>query len=545
MTTVVVIDDELLVRDLYSTWLADAGYHVIALSSAEEGRTALAAGQADVLLTDIRMTTAAEGIDLLAWTRQHDPTLAVVLITGVPEVSTAGEALRLAAYDYLVKPAARESLLRIIARAAEHTALQRKYARLAEENRRYQQHLQQLAEERTRTLERRTSQLLLLNQVVSEISALQEDAQEIVERAVSSLQSILGYQNVAVFEIDRAANTIRLRATAGADAANPPAVPVDWSIADLGLYRLREDAHPDPFTATMLANAASDDDSNLMVFPITVGGMMRYVLVVPADEQQSLDTADTTVLSTLAEHLGIALANADLYNQLRGALQVREQILQNVSHELRTPLTLISGYAELLVKRETLPGSAVEMLNIIVEQTEHLTALVNQLLTFHSIESERIVLGLIMVDQWIEAQVTTWRPILERTGLRLCVVNDPPPVVIRGSWDHLSEVMQNLLDNARKFSPEGGTVTVSIAQVDAEVIVSVTDQGIGVSPEKLPQLFERFYQADGGVTRRFGGMGLGLALVREIIVSHGGRVWAESPGEGAGFTISFAIPAAG
>ena len=77
------------------------------------------------------------------------------------------------------------------------------------------------------------------------------------------------------------------------------------------------------------------------------------------------------------------------------------------------------------------------------------------------------------------------------------------------------------------------------------MVFSVTDQGIGVSPAKLPQLFERFYQADAGVTRRFGGMGLGLALVREIIASHDGRVWAESPGEGAGFTVSFAIPLAG
>ena len=75
-------------------------------------------------------------------------------------------------------------------------------------------------------------------------------------------------------------------------------------------------------------------------------------------------------------------------------------------------------------------------------------------------------------------------------------------------------------------------------------MISISDQGIGVAPEKLPLLFERFYQADGGVTRRFGGMGLGLALVREIILKHGGRIWAESQGEGSGLTITFALPAA-
>ncbi|MEZ4768592.1 MAG: ATP-binding protein [Caldilineales bacterium] len=131
---------------------------------------------------------------------------------------------------------------------------------------------------------------------------------------------------------------------------------------------------------------------------------------------------------------------------------------------------------------------------------------------------------------------------LERAGLRLDVAATGLPAVIQGSWDHLSEVMQNLLDNARKFSPQGGTVCIRVDASGADAIVSVSDQGIGVSAEKLPQLFERFYQADAGVTRRFGGMGLGLALVREIVIAHRGRVWAESPGEGAGFTVSFAIP---
>lgn len=537
MAAVVVVDDELLVRELYGVWLEDAGHQVIAVASAEVGRAALASKRADVLLTDIRMATAAEGIDLLAWTRQHDPTISVVLITGVPEVSTAVEALRLAAYDYLVKPVPHESLLRIIARAAGHTALQRERARLAEENRRYQQHLQQLVEERTQALERRTSQLLLLNEVVSEISALGEDEQEIVDRAVSSLHSILGYQNVAVFKIDRTTSTVQLRAAGGGDSASHTAAEVDWSISNLGLFTQSG--------TQVSATAASDGAPDLAVFPITVSGMIRYLLVVPGRDDVNLDEADTTVLSTLTEHLGIALANADLYGQLRGALLVREQILQNVSHELRTPLTLISGYSELLAEQEALSDPAAEMLNTIIEQTDHLASLVNQLLTFQSIETDRIVLELMLIDPWLEAQVTTWRPILERAGLRLNVAGAREPGVIMGNWDYLSEVMQNLLDNARKFSPEGGRVTISVNQGDSEAVVSVSDQGIGVSPEKLPQLFERFYQADAAVTRRFGGMGIGLALVREIIAAHGGRVWAESPGEGAGFTVSFAIPLAG
>ena len=542
MARVIVVDDESLVRELYSVWLEDAGHQVIALSSAEAARTTLADMPIDVLLTDIRMTTASEGIDLLAWTRRHDHAISVVLITGVPEVSTAVEALRLAAYDYLVKPVPQESLLRIIARAAEHSSLQRELARLAEENRRYQQHLQQLVDERTRTLERRTNQLLLLNQVVSEISALGENSQEIVDRTLSSLQSILGYQNVAVFEIDRTASVLQVQPADAANAAGYRVPPVTWSVARPELSAQHGRAASGPTAPGAAATGAYNETNDLAVFPIAVGGIIRHVLVVPNKNGVTLDAADTTVLSTLTEHLGIALANADLYGQLRSALLVREQILQNVSHELRTPLTLISGYSELLIEQASLPEPAVEMLNIIADQTEHLASLVNQLLTFQSIETDRIELELMLVDQWLEAQASIWGPILERAGLRLEIIGAGAPVVIMGSWDFLSEVMQNLLDNARKFSPQGGTVTISVKRGESEAVFSVTDQGIGVSPDKLPQLFERFYQAEAGVTRRFGGMGIGLALVREIIVAHHGRVWAESPGEGNGFTVSFAIP---
>ncbi|MEZ4768591.1 MAG: histidine kinase dimerization/phospho-acceptor domain-containing protein [Caldilineales bacterium] len=387
------------------------GHRVVACASANAGREALASMRADVLLADIRMTTATEGIDLLAWTRRHDPNVSVVLITGVPEVRTAVEALRLAAYDYLVKPVPQESLLRIIGRAAEHAALQR-----ARPPCRGKPALSgafaAVGRGAHATLERRTNQLLLLNQVVSEISALQESAQATVARAASALQSVLGYQDVAIYEIDRTSNTVRLPAAAGAASGLRAAPQVDWSTGNPALIHERTPEEPHPRTDG--GEEANPDD--VAVFPIAVGSTMRYLLVVPGAVGADLDAADATVLATLTEHLGIALANADLYNQLRGALQVREQILQNVSHELRTPLTLISGYSELLLEREPLTPTAAEMLGVIIEQTEHLAALVNQLLTLQSIESNRIPQELIMLDQWLAAQVTTWRPIWSGPG---------------------------------------------------------------------------------------------------------------------------------
>jgi signal transduction histidine kinase len=106
----------------------------------------------------------------------------------------------------------------------------------------------------------------------------------------------------------------------------------------------------------------------------------------------------------------------------------------------------------------------------------------------------------------------------------------------------LRQVIVNLLDNAVKFSPRGGTVRIRARAKDGQAILAVSDEGIGIAPGKLPRLFERFYQADGSATRHYGGMGIGLALCRAIVQAHGGRIWAESRGADQGSTFYIALP---
>ena len=501
----------------------------------------------DVLLSDIRLAQQETGIDLLAWTRQFDPCIAVVLVTGFPEVTTAVDALRLDAYDYLLKPVDEAALLHSVEQAAGHSQLLREKLRLEEENRRYQRHLEELVTERTSMLQRRTQQLMLLHRIITLISALKEEPQLYLQ-VVETVRATLGHSIVSIYQIDRNNNALVLRASA----------------ANSGI--IRKPGYQTPLQAGLLGRAAreaqvvvvndvhADDDyaacdlsvRSEAVFPILVDGDLKYLLDISEEKLDAFDDTDVTVLQTLAEHLGVALANAHLYAQLKEALAVREQILQNVSHELRTPLTLIGGYAEFLI--ETLPAempdSIGELAATIVEQTEHLGHLVNQLVLFQTVERENLALELLDMAEWLRGMVEIWLPILAHGGLTLQSHIDPNIGPVYGHWDYLTQVIQNLLENARKFSPAGGMVTVRSWQENDEVMISISDQGVGVAPEKLPLLFERFYQADGGVTRRFGGMGLGLALVREIILKHGGRLWADSQGEGSGLTITFALPAA-
>jgi signal transduction histidine kinase len=139
--------------------------------------------------------------------------------------------------------------------------------------------------------------------------------------------------------------------------------------------------------------------------------------------------------------------------------------------------------------------------------------------------------------------VTRWQSRSARTAsniqFELETLSVPP---LLADSDLLRQVIVNLLDNAVKFSPQGGVVRIRAQVEDGQAIVAVSDDGIGIPPEKLPRLFERFYQVDGSATRRYGGMGIGLALCRAIVQAHGGRIWAESRGEGHGSSFYVSLP---
>lgn len=545
MARVIVVDDEVSVREVFGVWLENAGHHVQSAGTLTEAQDLLRAGPCDVVLTDIRLTHQETGISLLAWVKQLDPSISVILITGYPEVATAVDALRLEAFDYLLKPVHEESLVHSVEQAAGHSMLLREKLSLEEENRQYQRHLEELVLQRTAMLQRRTQQLMLLHWIVTMISALKEEP-KLYRQVVETVRTTLDHYAVAIYQIDRYAGTVTLRACA-TDATSAPPIGYQVSIQKglLGkavreqrLLVVNDVELEDDFVPCAL-NTHSE-----AVFPILINGDLQFLLQVSEDKTDAFDDTDVTVLQTLSEHLGVALANAQLYARLREALAVREQILQNVSHELRTPLTLIGGYAEFLLEAlpPEMPDSISELASTIVEQTDHLAHLVNQLVMFQTVEREEVVFEPLNLDEWLHGMVEMWRPILAQNGIAMEAHIEPGTGAVRGHWDYLTQVVQNLLDNARKFSPSGGTVTVKLWQQNNEVLTSVSDQGIGVAPDKLPYLFDRFYQADSGVTRRFGGMGLGLALVREIIHKHDGRIWAQSQGEGSGLTITFALP---
>ncbi|GEM_PF-2293683 len=547
--TVVVVDDEMLVRDLFRTWLENAGYHVLVAPNAQTAQELLTDRPVDVLVSDIRMAQQT-GIDLLAWVRERDPDLPVILVTGYPAVESAVEALRLQAYDYLVKPVAEETLLHTVRRAVEYHRLQQERRQLEEENRRYQEHLETLVQERTAALEHRTRQLLLLHRVAREIGHL-EDEPTFFQRVVQITQETFNYMTVSIYTPDATETQLELQAlhTRATHALPQPGSyvqPVTEGLLGLA-FRERRPVIANDVTQWPEFKAIPDlPIRSEAVIPIILENRVVALLNVNEQRAHAFDETDEIVLNTLADYIRITLANIRLYQQVREALKAREEMLNNVSHELRTPLTIIRGYAELLLEQEGLldPDEVRTMARTILDQTRLLAHQVEQLVAIRRIQREELVFEHIPYTDWLYHAVTPWRQVLAEAGLRLELEIPEDLGYIRGHPEHLTRVIHNLLDNARKFSPGGGTVRVKAWREGRWVYTAIADEGIGIPPDKLPRIFEPFYQVEGGTTRRFGGMGLGLALVHEIITRHGGEVWAESPGVGKGVTVTFRLPAA-
>ncbi len=546
MAKILIVDDEELVRELYGAWLEEEGYEVITAASVQEALGTLKAEDIDTIVSDIRMARQT-GIDLLAQVKEHDPDLPVILVTGVPAVESAIEALRLQAYDYMIKPVTETALRRVVGRAVERRHLLVEKRRLEEENIRYQRELERLVAERTAALERRTQHLLILHQISQKIGTLlDEDA--LLERVAHIVQKTFDYMRVTIYRVDKTANVFRLVAAAGRDVERIPKnvyYPLDWGLLGKALREQKalfaNDLQDEPTYRPVPGNVARSK----AVLPIFADEELVGLFTVSEDKVDVFDETEQVVLQTLAQYLSIALSNARLYAQVQEALKAREEMLHNVSHELRTPLTIIRGYAELMLEGYlgTLDDEVRAVVETIVQQAKHLSHLVDQLVAFRKLE-EQLDLEPIYFSEWLRYVVQTWVPMMQEEHITLKWDVPEDLGIVQGNAHYLTEVMNNLLDNARKFSPPHSTVWVRARRNENSVQVSVQDEGIGVPPEKLDRIFERFYQIEGGTTRRFAGMGLGLALVYEIITRHGGKVWAESQGEGHGLTVTFTLPLA-
>ena len=230
--------------------------------------------------------------------------------------------------------------------------------------------------------------------------------------------------------------------------------------------------------------------------------------------------------------------------QLKQADKVRRDFVANVSHELRTPLSIVRGYIETLLDNpETSEKELSRILGVMERHSKRLGLLVDDLLTLAQLESRNTALQFsdVQLEELFESVIRDWGKQLAEKQLKVIVDLSPDARMIRADETRLHEVLYNLLDNAVKYSRENGEIRMQASLRGHEIVLSVTDNGIGISKDDLPRIFERFYRADKARSRELGGTGLGLAIVKHIAQLHGGRVEAESE-PGRGTTIRVVLP---
>ena len=309
----------------------------------------------------------------------------------------------------------------------------------------------------------------------------------------------------------------------------------------------------DPSAADDAAVVEAEGLVASMIVPIRVDGRVEGLLFVHRRTPRPFTDRNETSLRQLAELASIAIHNMQMLaheHQMRaeaeGASRMKDEFLATLSHELRSPLQPLLNWAYLLRSPNLDPASAERALDAIERSTKTLGQLIEDLLDVSRIVTGKLRLQArpVRLPSVIRAAMEAVEAAALAKGLSLDTRIEPDTPAVLGDPDRLQQVLWNLLSNAIKFTPRGGRVTVALATRSSEVLITVADTGVGIKREFLPHVFERFRQAESSTNRGYGGLGLGLAIVRHLVELHGGGVVVESEGEGRGATFIVRLPVA-
>jgi signal transduction histidine kinase len=294
---------------------------------------------------------------------------------------------------------------------------------------------------------------------------------------------------------------------------------------------------------------------SLVCVPLTSNGQVTGVILLSrrADDPPFTPN-DLNILSILAPYTAAAIENARLFRaaqqraaeldlaleQQKELEREKDQFIQEISHELRTPIAIARGYAELLDGGQlgALGPDQQGPMAIVVRRLRMLTSLVNDINTIFEVETREPTFVPVDVTALARDATLDFQMAAQQAGIGLEAHLVDESLYVSGDVIHLRRVLDNLLNNALKFTPMGGRITVYLKQERERVIVQVVDAGVGIPEDKLPHIFERFYQVEEEISRRYGGLGLGLALVKRIIETYGGTVDVTSKlRQGSTFTV--------
>jgi signal transduction histidine kinase len=417
-------------------------------------------------------------------------------------------------------------------------------------------------EARTSELGRSVGELKALGEVGQAVSSTL-DLQTVLSTIVRHAVQLSGTDCGIIYEYDEATEEFHLRAsyrmeeklvevyrttpirlgqgaTGRAAATRAPVQVVDLlSERELAVTRIRP----------MLAQLGYQ---SLLAVPLLFEDHIMGALTVYRREAGSFAPEVVNLLQTFATQSALAIQNARLYReiedksrQIEAANRHKSEFLANMSHELRTPLNAIIGFSEVLGERMfgELNEKQAEYTEDILSSGRHLLSLINEILDLSKVEAGRMELEVATFDLplAIDNARTFVRERATKHGINLDVTIDERLGDFVGDERKIKQILLNLLSNAVKFTPEGGRIGIKARQVDGSVEISVSDTGIGISPEDQAKIFEEFRQVGSDYAHKTEGTGLGLTLAKKFVELHGGKIWVESE-VGKGSTFSFTLP---
>ena len=285
----------------------------------------------------------------------------------------------------------------------------------------------------------------------------------------------------------------------------------------------------------------------MVIVPLSARGRTLGALALGLGPSgRKLDADALSMATDLAARAAIALDNARLYGKIQAEDRRKDEFLAMLAHELRNPLAPISNAVHILQMSEKDPAKLKWAIEVIGRQLRQLVRLVDDLLDVSRITRGKIELKIESIDatQVVAAAIETSRPFVDALEHSLTVLLPPEPLLVKGDFARVAQILANLINNAAKYTNEGGRIAVTAAREGANVVFRVRDTGIGIPADLLSSIFEPFTQIDRTLARSQGGLGIGLTLVRRLVEMQGGRVFASSdgPDQGSEFTVS--LPAA-
>ena len=422
--------------------------------------------------------------------------------------------------------------------------------------------------EAERTVRERAAELLSINRITQALTS-QLDKDRLIELVGDQIRDLFRAPIAYVALLDRSTMMVNFPYQFGQDVQSVPfGTGLTSQIIRTGeplLINENMDQNRERLGIPQLGRRSA----SYLGVPIHSGGEAIGVISVQSTDQEGRFTeADERLLSTIASAVGVAIYNAKLFEEARLARQAAEEadaakssFLSTVSHELRTPLTSVLGFAKIIRRRleerlfPQLPENdrrvqqarqqVLENLGVVVSEGERLTKLIDDVLDLAKIEAGKFTWNTVSVSmaEVVERATSATSSLFEAKKLTLVREVEPDLPSITGDQDRLIQVVINLISNAVKFT-DSGSVKVALCRDAEDLVVSVTDSGIGIAPADQPKVFEKFKQVGDTLTDKPKGTGLGLPICKEIVEYHGGHIWVESePGKGS--TFSFTLPIAG